>query len=151
MSDVMRVSSIRKKFRTLVPNWNDDKAVVRRSSGDSVDVIVIVRGKLKPLTLTSNHQVEQWVNHLIDYFLTGKFDTNAYFMPYEDKYLEDEPTPFPCIHSFGNDFYTHSDESMKWADDYRKQNPLCGFKVVPKPLDYTLIKKGKKYIKEDNV
>jgi len=131
--------SFEKAFKLTIPNF--DETIMhfehKRKMCEGCDIKFVLDGKLKSMEIGYyQSDIDLWKNHFIEFFETGKFDYNQYWIPYADKkpIMSEHliPRKIPLCSKFGNEFYIHSSELDSYSDEIRKIYPGCGYKHVGK-------------------
>jgi len=138
MGDIKQKRTFEKLFKEAVPNsegkiwfYHPNKSYSQRK------VFFMLDGKevFVPMYM-SEHEIEQWKEHFIEYVATGKFDKNFYCQIYGDNLpysVTSEIHKFPMTSLGANKFYCHNNEAMKMLQAVRDKYGDAGLKVVPKP------------------
>jgi len=139
MSDFKTRRSFEKAFLTAIPNF--DETIMhfehKRKMYEGCNIKFVLDGKLKTMEVYySQHYIDLWAGHFKEFFKTGKFDYNQYWIPYNEKNTIKEnhliPRKIPLCSKFGNDFYANSSESSDYGIEIRRIYPDCGYKYIGK-------------------
>lgn len=128
------------RFKKAVPNFDETKCWLEKKAG-KLFINFIKDGSLKRCEVYKyQYYIDLWKQHFIEYFETGDFDFNGYYIVYDKKDINPVDIgrvwKFPLISKFGNDCYGHSNESSKFLENYRQDYKNCGMKMIGKPVDY---------------
>lgn len=137
-------TSFEKQFRKQIPNFNEliCHFEFKRKSYEPCKIKFVYNNKLYSLEVyKSQYYIDLWKNHFIEFFETGIFDYNGYWIIYGDnqKPVETKIYKIPLCSQYGNDCYGHSPELQKiWkTKNGVKIGKQYGLKQIPKPDDLT--------------
>ena len=140
MGDFKSRASFEKAFKKAVPNFDETKAHFEHSRGgmyNGCHIKFVLGGALKSLHMYySLYEIDQWKGHFKEFFDTGEFDYNQYWIPYGMEIKSEHliPRKLPLCSKLGDDFYIHSKETDKFMKEMRNIYPGCGVKTVGKPI-----------------
>lgn len=141
MGDFKTRGTFEKAFRKTIPNF--DETIMHFEHGkkmyEGCKIKFVLEGKLVSMDMWyGQYFIDLWAAHFIEFFETGKFDYNQYWIPYgENKEINEEhlvPRKIPLCSKFGNQFYVHSKECSAFSEEMRKIYPGCGFKHIGKKI-----------------
>lgn len=139
MGDFKTRRSFEKAFLEAVPNF--DETIMhfehKRKMYEGCSIKFVLNGKLKSMDMYySSHYIDLWKNHFIEFFETGEFDYNQYWVPYgnESKFKPEHliPRKIPLCSRFGDDFYPNSPELDMYGKEMRRHYKGCGYRHIGK-------------------
>lgn len=142
MSEFKSRRSFEKAFLKAIPNF-DETIMHFKHKGkmyEGCEIKFVLDGKLKSMDMYySQHSIDVWTGHFKEFFETGKFDYNQYWIPYGNGIIFKEehliPRKIPLCSRFGNDFYPNSDETNDYGEEIRKSYKGCGYKHIGKTYE----------------
>jgi len=124
----LNINSFKKQIKSRVANWDDDKITIGKKDNDYAILTVILDGKLrtKEVYYRSVKNLDFLVPILEEYFATGTWDDNSYYIKYTDKGGDDLSRVFIMTPNHGNQ------TAILTLLRVTEGDKSCGIKSIPK-------------------
>lgn len=134
----MGKSGFEKAFKKAVPNF-DERLMWFIHKKHETFICFVLNNKLSKFRVyREQYKIDLWKQHFIEFFETGLFDYNGYWVFYgNDKIAPediDKVYKIPLCVDGCDEFYPHSKELGRFLCNYRIKYPTCGIKLVTKPI-----------------